>query len=265
MSKFIYFVSNIKNIVLSKIENFNPQKFLDHISLDCVIFGFHDNELKVLSLHLKHTKEYALPGGFLGKSETLEEAANRVLKERTGLDQIFLKQFRVFSDPERSKTNNALQDLIKSGANPDLDFFAKRFITVGFYALVDYSQVNPTPDFFSDRCEWKNLNDIDTLILDHKNITEKALNALRFQLNDQPIGYNLLPQKFTMPELQKLYETILGKQLDRRNFQRKMLSYKILNKLDERKTGSANKSPFLYEFNLENYESALNDGLKGGW
>ncbi len=263
--KIYLLCADIKNIDLNKTETFNPNKFLDHISLDCVIFGFHDNELKVLLLHLKHSKEYALPGGFLEKRETLEEAANRVLKERTGLDNIFLKQFRVFSDPDRSTTNNALQDLIQSGANPDLDFFAKRFISVGFYALVDYSKVNPTPDFFSDRCEWKNLNDIDTLILDHKTIIEKALNVLRFQLNHQPIGYNLLPQKFTMPELQKLYETILGKELDRRNFQRKMLSYRILNKLDERKTGSANKSPFLYEFNLESYKSALQDGLKGGW
>lgn len=246
-------------------DNFTQKDFLDHISVDCVVFGFHDNELKVLALHLKFSKEHALPGGFVKMDETLENAATRILRERTGLDNIFLKQFKVFSEPQRSKTNKAIDDLIESGANPDLAFFAKRFISVGFYALVEFSKVNPTPDFFSDKCEWISVNEKVTFILDHKIIIEKALDNLRFQLNHQPIGYNLLPQKFTMPELQKLYETILGKELDRRNFQRKMLSYKILTKLEERKTGSANKSPYLYKFNLENYDSALKNGLKGAW
>jgi ADP-ribose pyrophosphatase YjhB (NUDIX family) len=238
---------------------------VDHISLDCVIFGFHENELKILVLDLKYTKEHALPGGFLKTEETLENAAKRVLKERTGLDNIFLKQFKVFSEPGRSKTNPAIQDLIKSDVHPDLEFFAKRFISVGFYALVDFTQVNPQPDFFSDKCEWKNLDEIRSLIIDHPKIVEKALDVLRLQLNNQPIGYNLLPEKFTMPELQKLYETILGKKLDRRNFQRKMLSYKILNRLGELKEGRAYKAPFLYEFNIENYQKALKNGLSGGW
>ncbi|MDB4582056.1 NUDIX domain-containing protein [Draconibacterium sp.] len=246
-------------------EFFNTKDYIDHISLDCVIFGFNNNELKVLTLQLKHSKEYALPGGFLKKEETLEEAAKRVLKVRTGLDNIFLKQFKVFSNPSRSRRNAALQDFLDSGNHPELDFFEKRFISVGFYALVDYTQVNPTPGFFSKKYEWKNVNEEANYILDHKNIIENALEVLRLQLRHQPIGYNLLPEKFTMPELQKLYETILGRELDRRNFQRKILSYKILNKLGERRTGGAYKSPFLYEFNVENYQKALNDGLSGSW
>lgn len=245
--------------------NFNTKNVLDHISLDCVIFGFHSSQLKILLLHMKYSGEWALPGGFLKKEESLEMAATRVLKERTGLNNIFLKQFKVFSDPERSNTNPAIQDLLDSGAHPDLDFFAKRFISIGFYALVDFSKVEPKPDFFSDKCEWKNLNEIKTLILDHNQIIEKALKVLRLQLNNQPIGYNLLPEKFTMPELQNLYETILGKKLDRRNFQRKMLSYKILNRLGELKEGKANKAPYLYEFNFGNYQKALENGLTGGW
>lgn len=88
---------------------------------------------------------------------------------------------------------------------------------------------------------------------------------MRLQLNYQPIGYNLLPDKFTMPELQKLYETILDKKLDRRNFQRRILSFSILNKLEQRKTGGAHKSPYLYVFNLENYKKALENGLSRGW
>jgi ADP-ribose pyrophosphatase YjhB (NUDIX family) len=239
--------------------------FLDHISLDCVIFGFHENQLKILLLQLKYSKEWALPGGFAEKEETLEEAARRTLKERTGLDNIFLKQFYVFSDPQRSKENPAVKDLKESGAVYNPAWFAQRFISVGFYALVDYEKVTPAPDYFSERCAWKPLEEIDTLMMDHRQILDKALETLRLQLSHQPIGYNLLPEKFTMPELQKLYETILGKSLDRRNFQRKILSYKILNKLDERKKGGAYKAPYLYEFNLENYNKALTEGFSGSW
>ena len=250
---------------MSDYKTFNNTEFLDHISLDCVIFGFHENDLKVLSLHYKSTKQYALPGGFLRYNESLEDAAKRVLKERTGLDNIFLKQFNVFSDPGRSKINPAVKDLVDSGINVNLAFLNQRFISIGFYALVEYTKVNPKPDIFSDRCEWISISDNIRLMMDHNMIIDKALELMRSQLNHQPIGYNLLPEKFTMPELQKLYETILGKKLDRRNFQRKILSFKILNKLEERRTGGAYKSPYLYEFNFENYQKALDNGLTGGW
>jgi len=137
-----------------------------------------------------------------------------------------------------------LELLTESGANPSLTWYNQRFISIGFYALVDFTKVIPKPDSFSDIADWKNINEIETLMLDHNLILQKALNTLRVQLNYQPIGYNLLPDQFTMPELQKLYETILDKKLDRRNFQRKMLSFNILNKLEIRKTGGAHKSPF---------------------
>lgn len=250
---------------LAKSELADTDKFLDHISLDCVIFGFHENDLKVLILHYKSTKEFALPGGFMRFNESLEDAAKRVLIQRTGLDNIFLKQFGVFSEPERAKMNPAVKDLIEAGLNVNMAFFDQRFISVGFYALVEYTKVNPMPDELSASCDWMSINSEKKLILDHNQIIEKALEVLRLQLSYLPIGYNLLPDKFTMPELQKLYETILGKELDRRNFQRRILSYKILNKLDERRKGGAYKSPYLYEFNLENYQKALNHGLSGGW
>ena len=239
--------------------------FLNHLSLDCVVFGFHDSQLKVLLLRMKKTRAWALPGGFVKKDESFEVAASRVLKERTGLGDIFLKKFKVFSDPLRSLRNPAVRDLLEVRADADLDWFDQRFISVGFYALVDFSRAEPTPDFFSDQCSWKGLDEAGSLMLDHSQILNKALETLRLQLNYQPIGYNLLPDNFTMPELQKLYETILGKGLDRRNFQRRMLSFGILNKLEGRKTGGAHKSPFLYEFNLENYQKALQSGLYGGW
>lgn len=241
------------------------KEYLESVSLDCVIFGFHNSQLKVLLLKMKYTHEWALPGGFVKLNETVEEAAARVLHERTGLADIFLKQFRVFSDPNRSKMNPAVNDLIQSGDRPDLEWFSKRFISVGFYALVDYTKVTPMPDSFSEEAVWKNLDDIETMMLDHNLIVQKALKTLRLQISYQPIGYNLLPEKFTMPELQSLYETILGKSLDRRNFQRKMLSFEIFNKLPETKKGGAHKAPFLYEFNVEKYKQALENGLTGGW
>ena len=247
------------------MHHFDFKEYLDHISLDCVIIGFHEAQLKVLLLQMKYTKEWALPGGFVKKDEAMEVAANRVLKERTGLDNIFLKQFHVFSEPERSDWNPAVKDLEQLGTGDSLNWFSQRFISVGFYALVDFNKVKPNHDFFSDSCEWKTLDEIDHLMMDHQKILDKALETVRLHMSYQPIGYNLLPEKFTMPELQKLYETILGRTLDRRNFQRKILSYKILNKLEERKTGGAYKAPFLYEFNIENYNKALKEGFSGGW
>jgi len=215
---------------------------------------------------MKKTKEWALPGGFVREDEAIEVAARRVLKERTDLDQIFLNQFHVFSDPQRSIINPAVPDMLESEIRfPDKAWFNQRFISVGFYALVEFSQVQPQPDSLSDVYEWARIEDLGKLMMDHNEILKKALETLRLQLVFQPIGYNLLPEKFTMPELQKLYETILGKQLDRRNFQRKILAYNILIKLDEVKSGVAHKAPSLYKFNLANYQKALEEGLSGRW
>jgi len=256
----------LSNSVKVEQENTCNTKFLNHISLDCVVFGFHENQLKVLLLRMKKTNEWALPGGFVRVDETMEVAASRVLKERTGLDNIFLRQFNVFSDPERSKINPAVAELPDSGMGfPDVEWFNQRFISVGFYALVEFSQVQPQPDVLSDVCEWINLDEIGSMMMDHNKIVDKALETLRLQLSFQPIGYNLLPEKFTMSELRSLYETILGKELDRRNFQRKMLAYNILDRLDEVRQGKAHKAPGLYRFNSEKYQHALSEGLNGRW
>ncbi|HWK03854.1 MAG TPA: NUDIX domain-containing protein [Puia sp.] len=240
-------------------------EFLPHISLDCVVFGFHDGALKILLLKMQNLDQLALPGGFMMREETLEEAAIRTLEERTGLENIFLQQFHVFSDPARNDSATRLEDLKKLGMHPaKLEWFAQRFISVGFYALVEFSRVRPKPDVLSESCDWYSLEERGKLVLDHDQILDTALATLRMQLNHQPVGYNLLPRKFTMPELQKLYETILDKKLDRRNFQRKMLSYGILNVLDEKRTGGAYKAPYLYSFHLRNYQKALRQGLEAG-
>ncbi|WP_089684148.1 NUDIX hydrolase [Catalinimonas alkaloidigena] len=237
------------------------------LSVDCVIFGFHDNQLKVLLLKMSHTDQrWALPGGFVLKDEDVESAAHHVLQSRTGLDNIFLRQFYLFGEVERSDRELNRKMLQGRGVDPHEDhWLLQRFITIGYYALVDFTKALPRPDELSDACDWWDFHNLPPLMMDHARILQKALEALRQQLNREPIGYNLLPEKFTMPELQKLYETILGKTLDRRNFQRKMLAYGILERLNERRSGGAHKAPYLYRFDLASYHKALEEGFSGGW
>ncbi len=252
---------SLRNLIFS-----GESAYLSSLSIDCVIFGFHDNQLKVLLLKVKNAKEWSLPGGFILPDEDVDEAAKRVLSERTGLSKIFLQQFRVFGRPDRTDPGFHRQFLKKEGLIlKDDHWLLKRFVTIGYYALVEYSFVNPAPDSFSEWCGWKDVNNIPDLMMDHREILESALHTLQLHLNYHPIGYNLLPEKFTMPQLQKLYETILSKKLDRRNFQRKIISYKILKRLKEVKTGGAHKAPYLYRFDLKNYRKALKNGLHGGW
>ena len=231
--------------------------YMPHLSLDCVVFGFHDATLKVLVTKFKEQNLWALPGGYVLKNENLNDAATRILYQRTGAENIYLQQFRIFGDLNRSEGFFDEYD--------DAIWHKQRFISVGFYALVDYSLVNLVVDNLSDACEWKPIDEVPQLMMDHKNIFDKALLTLRKQLNYKPIGLNLLPEKFTMPELQKLYEIILGKKLNRGNFFRKMLRYDILFKLEESRKGGAHKAPDLYKFDIEKYQIALKNGLKEGW
>jgi len=122
-----------------------PRLFMPDLSVDCVIFGFHENEMKVLLLKMKKSREWALPGGFIYKNEDIERAATRVLLERTGLEDIFLKQFHVFGDPARSDMAEQRKRLQRHSIQVTRkNFLMKRFVTVGFYALVDFVSVNPT-------------------------------------------------------------------------------------------------------------------------
>jgi ADP-ribose pyrophosphatase YjhB (NUDIX family) len=223
--------------------------YLPGISIDCVIFGFHDNQLKITLLNFKNTNSFALPGGFIKGEENLEEAAQRILKQRTGLSDIYLEQFYVFGN--KNRRDNAMQAELMAARGVILSpnhYLLKRFISIGFYALIDFTKATPTPDALSDTCEWHDINTIPSLIYDHSLMVERALATLRLLLDQKLIGFNLLPKEFTMNELQNLYETILGKKILRTNFQRKMLSLGILERLDKKMTGAANKAPYLYRF-----------------
>lgn len=238
---------------IMQLFNKGHEIYVPNISVDCVIFGFNNNELKVLLLKVKYADEFALPGGFILKNEHIDSAVKRILKERTGLEGIFMEQFHVFSEPNRSTKKINIAFLKNVGISINKSWMFERFITVGFTALVDFTKVKPVADTFSDSCEWFNVIHVPPLILDHNNILQTALNNLRKKVNYHPIGYNLLPAKFTMPDLQKLYETILNTKLDRRNFQRKIIATGILKKLLETKKGVAHKAPFYYKFDVKKY------------
>lgn len=254
----------------TNLELLQKQKgFLPSNSVDLVIFGFHENDLKILLLQHKD-ESWSLPGGFILKEEHLDTAAKRVLEERTGLKKIFLRQFFSFGDPERTRLNNRAHQLEKLFDKDEYSaelrqLFLGRFVSTGYYALVEYTKVNPVPDDFSARCNWCDVNALPSLIADHAQIIKKALETLRQQIHFQPIGMNLLPKKFTMPEIQSLYETIIGTKLDRRNFMRRISSYKILVRLQEKRTGVAYKAPYLYLFDKKAYQRALEEGLTNLW
>jgi ADP-ribose pyrophosphatase YjhB (NUDIX family) len=226
-----------------------------HISIDCVVFGFHASSLKVLLLKMKGTDKWGLPGGYMKKNENIEEAASRILKARTGASDIFLEQFKVFSKLGRSE-----EDFTHL---PKHFWQRQRFISIGFYALVNYEEIIPKTDKISERCEWCDMDELPELMMDHHEIFSAALGALRKNLNYSPIGYNLLPKEFTMPQLQRLYELILGTPLHRGNFQRKIHGYDILTK--QSKSEPSSRSPILYSFDVDKYNEALKNGLQQKW
>ena len=231
------------------------EMYVPHISVDTVIFGFNGDQLKVLLLKMKFNQQWFLPGGYMKKDENLEPAAIRILRERTQLDKIFLQEFAVFSELNRSE--ETFKDF------PDDLWHKKRFISVGYYALVNHKDVSPIGDELSESCDWIILDELESqnITMDHKQIIEKALNTLREQISYKPIGLNLLPEKFTLSELQKLYEAILGRTLNRGNFYRKIKNIGILKKLDEKRKGGAHKAPDLYTFDQENYFKILENGI----
>lgn len=241
------------------------ERTLKEVSIDCVIFGFHEGELKVLLLKWKGTESWSLPGGRIYLDESVNDAVVRIVRERTGLEEIFLQQFYTFGGNDRYK-NMDVGELIRKlewtfGKEIYDEKYMKRNVSLGYMALVEYEQVVATPDWYTDECKWCEISAVTELLFDHNEMIDVALKSLRRQLSYQPVGYNLLPEKFTMPELQRLYETILGKQLDRRNFQKLMLSYDILEKLPEKRTGGAFKSPFLYKFDKEKYDRAMKEEI----
>jgi len=223
--------------------------FMHGLAIDAVIFGFHDHQLKVLLMRYNKTGVVALPGGFIQKKENLNEAANRIVSERTGLEDIYLEQFYVFGDHARSDPEPMKDILTANNIKHDENhWLLQRFISIGYYALVDFTKVVPKPDTIFDNCAWYDLTSVPQLMQDHNVIIQKALISLRNDLDSKLIAFNLMQEEFTLGDLQILYETILDKKLLRPAFQRKMLSLGILERVAKKWTGAAHKAPYLYRF-----------------
>jgi 8-oxo-dGTP diphosphatase len=227
-------------------------RFIPQLSIDCVIFGFHKNQLKILLLKMKGSDAWSLPGGYVEQHEDIDAAALHILKNRTGLSDIYLEQFSVFGKANRS-TQESLRLFLEANTVDltDYQWMLQRFVSIGYYALVDFSKVIPATDHFTDSYEWFDTTKLPELAFDHLEIIQKALETLRLTLDSKLVGCNLLPETFTMIELQSLYETILEVPLRRNNFQRKMLSLDILERIEKLYTGAANKAPYLYRFKKE--------------
>jgi ADP-ribose pyrophosphatase YjhB (NUDIX family) len=225
------------------------KRYLPHIAYDSVIFGFSGNKLKILIMKYHNTGFFALPGGFVKIDEDLNTAVRRGLKERTGLDNIYLEQFYTFGDVARYKPE-VMKTILEANGHDVIEneWMLDRFISVAYYALINYEKVVPTPDALSDSCDWYALDELPALMQDHSAIVDKALQTLRDNLERKLVGMNLLPQLFTMGDLQKVYEAILGENLRRTTFQRKMLSLNILQRHDKQYSGKAHKAPYLYSF-----------------
>jgi len=238
------------------MELFRKEDFIEQVSIDCVIFGFHDRQLKVLLPKLKLLNVWTLPGGFILQNESLDHAALRILADRTAIKDIYLEQFSAFGSLERSSPQlmKQVMEIIKDGIGDtsvlakDLQWLQRRFLSIGYYALVDIHQVVPLCSELDETCEWYDIKDLPPMAFDHSDIVQKALETLRLMLNHKLIGFNLLPETFTMKEVQDLYETILDRPFRRNNFQKMILDLDILERLEKKFTGAANKAPYLYRF-----------------
>jgi ADP-ribose pyrophosphatase YjhB (NUDIX family) len=238
---------DLKEITMQFLETAS-ETYISGLSVDTIIFGFHDGKLKVLLSQLGNLY-FGLPGGFVRKDEDLDIAALRILRERTGLQNIYLEQFFTSGSKERSN-EKLLKEIIEKlvGRLPHNNWFHQRFVSVCYYALIDDMKVNPKSDILHSEFKWVDITKIPKLIFDHNLIIKKALMRLQSDLDEKLVGFNLMSETFTMNELQKLYEAVYQEKLVRTNFQRKMLSLGVLERLEKHYNGKSHKAPYLYRF-----------------
>lgn len=220
------------------LNTYNPaDKVL--MAVDCIIFGFDNEDLKVLLIKRDFEPErgkWSLIGGFLKKNETLDDAATRILFRLTGMKDIYMEQFYAFSEVGRDPV--------------------ERTLSVSYYALINIA--NHDEELIkTHKAKWFSITNTPKLIFDHDEMLQKAIRRLRRRTSIRPVGFELLPEKFTMLQLQKLYETIFNEEMDKRNFINKINSLNILIKLDEKDMASSRKGSFLYKFDKEKYEQKV--------
>lgn len=214
------------------------------VAVDCIIFGFHGDKLKLLLIKRDFEPEkgkWSLMGGFAKREESLDDAANRILTSLTGLKDVFLEQLYCFNSVDRDPV--------------------ERTISVTYYSLINIEDHDEELIKQND-ASWFDLGDTPDLIFDHNEMVERAHQRLKYKAEHYPVGFELLPPKFTMPELQSLYEAIFETEMDKRNFIKRVGSLDILVKLDEKKRTSGKKGAFLYQFDPEKYQQQLKTGNK---
>lgn len=214
------------------------------LTVDNVVFGFDNRILKVLLIRRgiePFQGCWALPGGFVHVDETLEQAAQRELTEETGLKRIYLEQLHSFSRIDRDPR--------------------ERVISVAFVALVRRTDHLPCANTDADDAQWFATNELPELAFDHAEIFQKAMERMREKIHRQPIGFELLPSKFTLTQLQMLYEAVIGRELDKRNFRKKLLTFDFLIPLESFNTEESRRPARLYRFDQRKYELLTKKGM----
>jgi ADP-ribose pyrophosphatase YjhB (NUDIX family) len=214
------------------------------LAVDCIIFGFDGKEMKALLIKRGFEPEkgkWSLMGGFVNQDENVNDAAARILKELTGLTNIYMEQLYCFGDTNRDP--------------------AGRVVSVAYFALINIADYNEQLNN-NHEARWFPLNKIPALIFDHKQMVQKGKETLVEKVANHPIGFELLPPKFTLSQLQNLYEAIYETPLDKRNFTRKILSINVLLKLKEKEKESSRKGAFYYVFDKATYAKLQHDGIK---
>lgn len=206
------------------------------LSVDCIIFGYNDMQLQVALIERKKPPfigSWALPGGFVTDDETVEQAAFRELQEETGIHDIYLEQFHVFSNPQRDPRG--------------------RVITVAFFALIPSDKIELIATEDAAQAQWFSAYKLPKLAFDHDEIYEKALEALRIAITIKPLVFKLLPKYFTLSMLQNLYEEIVGYSIDKRNFRKKMMQEDYIQETSQYTQGGQHRPARLYKFNKNRY------------
>ena len=241
------------------------KEVIPQLSINCVIFGFHEKTLKVIvnRVPIGKSRFIVLPGGFIKQTEDLTDAVERIVAESTGLQKILFKQFAVFGNASRSFGTEFSQLAEQLGDKQALKWFSNRFLSICYLALVDYNKIELNPTQFMDTAEWLAIDKVKMLAMDHADIVKSARETLFKELPYSPIASNMLPPKFTLPELHALVEAILGREVDRPNFRRKVLATNLLVKIGQDNSGKRRPAD-LYSFK-HGKKTNLNDEYKFGF
>jgi len=245
-------VKNSKQELVKLMKEFlriAPDLYLPAISIDPVVFSYHNGKLNVLVVRFAGSSGFGLPGGFVKKNEDIDAAALRILQEMTGINNIYLEQFYTSGKVSRYDKKVIRNLFIKRGLElPANNWMEQRFVSVCYYALVDAEKVMLKSMPFIEAFKWMDVKKLPRLSYDHNDIIGKAVSRLQSDLDNKLVEFKLMDETFTMKDLQKLYEIVYQRKMVRTNFQRRILNLGVLERLDKKYNGKSHKAPYLYRF-----------------